>query len=182
MTVSIIIPAGPKDLEDAKALASTIKGAGEIILGTEGRSPAEARNLAARRARFDELLFLDADMALPEGLNVSRLSTYGYDLATAFYRTLPIDGMMEYLQNLGAAIGSPTSYIGGFMYVKRFIFDQLGGFRELYAEDTEFATRAWWSGYQVSTFPFEVHHERPFKWSHIVGPTVTEEGRLWGVP
>jgi glycosyltransferase involved in cell wall biosynthesis len=175
LAVSVIIPEW-----GGEKYPYEIRGAAEVIHVGEG--PASyARNLGARRARHDELLFLDADMALPPDLDLSTLAGYGFDMATAYFRTDPWDALLGIGQNLLASVGHPMSFFGGFMYMKRYVFDDLGGFREVPAEDTEFAHRAWSRGWKISVFPFEVVHTRPFHWKNAVGPLLTEEG-VWGLP
>jgi hypothetical protein len=86
--VSVIIPLAKEDEYNEKIL-----GAGEVLKIADG-SIASARNLGAARAKFNELLFLDADMLLPENLDLSTLDSFGFDIATAEYR---VSEMLDYL-------------------------------------------------------------------------------------
>jgi GT2 family glycosyltransferase len=176
MAVSVVIPMTKEDSYD-----NVIKGAGEVLKITDG-SIAAARNLGAARARFDEFLFLDVDMILPDDLDLSSLSSFGFDIATAEYRVLePSNYLLQSWQNFWADAGCPLAMFGGFIYVKKEVFNHIGGFRDCVGEDIEFAWRAWHLGYRIEKFPFGVLHSRPFHWKSLVGvlPTLPE---IWGVP
>jgi GT2 family glycosyltransferase len=176
LTISVIIPLSQKD-----EYRGRIQGAGEVLKINEG-SIASARNLGAARAKFNELLFLDADMLLPENLDLSTLDSFGFAIATAEYR---VSEMSEYLlqswQNFWAEAGCPLAMFGGFIYVRKDVFNEIGGFRDCVGEDIEFAWRAWHLGFRIEKFPFLVLHSRPFHWKSFVGvlPKLPE---IWGVP
>jgi glycosyltransferase involved in cell wall biosynthesis len=158
-----------------------LKGAGEVIKIREG-SISSARNLGAARSKFDELLFLDADMVLPDTLDLSTLSSFGFDIATAEYRVSELsDYLLQSWQNFWAEAGCPLAMFGGFIYVRKDVFNEIGGFRDCVGEDIEFAWRAWHLGYRIEKFPFRVLHSRPFHWKSLVG-VLPKLPQIWGVP
>ena len=174
--MSVIIPLAKEDEYNR-----IIFGAGEVLKISEG-SIASARNLGAARAKFHELLFLDADMHLPANLDLSTLSSFGFDIATAEYRVSEeSDFLLESWQNFWAEACCPLAMFGGFIYVRKDVFNEIGGFRDCVGEDIEFAWRAWHLGFQIGKFPFQVLHSRPFHWKSFVGvlPKLPE---IWGVP
>jgi GT2 family glycosyltransferase len=176
LTISVIIPLSQKD-----EYSRRIQGAGEVLKINEG-SIASARNLGAGRAKFDELLFLDADMLLPENLDLSTLDSFGFDIATAEYRVSEMsDYLLQSWQNFWADSGCPLAMFGGFIYVRKDIFNEIGGFRDCVGEDIEFAWRAWHLGFRIEKFPYQILHSRPFHWKSFVGvlPKLSE---IWGVP
>ncbi len=176
MTVSVIIPVAEGD-----SYYHELKGAGEVLKISEG-SISAARNLGAARAKFDDLLFLDSDMILPQDLDLSTLASFDFDIATAEYRVSePSHGLLQSWQNFWADAGCPLAMFGGFIYVRKDVFNEIGGFRDCVGEDIEFAWRAWLLGYRIEKFPFQVLHSRPFHWKSFVGvlPKLPE---IWGVP
>jgi glycosyltransferase involved in cell wall biosynthesis len=185
MTLSVVIPSSQKDYRNAlrQQVFCLSRGAAEAKVITEGRSIAEARNIGIARTYGDEILILDADMILPANIDLSSLSSYNYDLATAWYETVePLDNLVIMYQNFMTAIGSPLGVFGGFMYFKRKVFRDVGPFREMPGEDIEWATRAWLRGWKVKHFDFVVKHGREFHWANAIGPIVNEKGEIWGLP
>jgi hypothetical protein len=175
-TVSVIIPAGEKDLEAAKALEASLKGALEVLIETHGRIT-DARNAGGRKSKGENLLFVAADVELPAGLDISTLPSYGFDVAVPYIRADPDDAIMETIQRSLAAMGHPLGCCGEFMFVRRAAFQDLGGFREASPgtpmEDTDFAARAWWRGWKLGVFPFEVVHKRRWTPEHYgIPPSV----------
>jgi len=155
--VSVIVP-----LSDQDSFTPTFKNAEEVIVVREGWSPGEARNIGAGRAKGSILLFVDADMDL-NGLDISSLNG-PWDLATAFYSTdSEWDRYMVELRNLTLLSSSPLCFWGGFIWVKKAVFDRLKGFRLMEWEDIDFAIRAWLSGFKLGFFNITVRHTRPFK-------------------
>jgi len=180
LLISVIIPLA--DRESSARLEKTFTGADEIVRVRRITPVARARNQGAKKASCDNLLFLDADMDL-NGLDLKKLEGFDYDLGTAYY-TSPVtdDAGIIATQNIYAMFGHPHAYAGGFMYVRRRVFFEVGGFRDVPLSDIEFGQRAWLMGYRVSSFPFLVTHCRRFKRQNILGTYFSGRGTPWGVP
>lgn len=180
MTVSVIIPAAPKDVPLAERLKRSLRGAGEVLI-MQGGTATENRNAGAANALFDELLFLDCDVTDVDKIDLSTLDSYGFDVATTFLRLNPIDMGWTFLQNWSAYTGAPLALFGAFIYARRSAFLTVGPFRQLPSEDTEWGHRAWVLGYNIDHFPFYVTHARPLGWGNHLGPLYNGEG-VWGIP
>ena len=187
MVLSIVIPALPgPDEKRAEILASTLLGVKEIIIEAGGQSAGEARNLGFSKTTGSEILFLDCDVILPEGLELSDLVDYNFQVATAYSDSLQEDYTTRTFvtwQNLQLALGLPGSFYGSLMYFSRSAFEKLGGFRTYWNEDIEIAQRAFLSGYTISAFPFRYYHSREthsHTWPSI--QEVTRPGELYGIP
>lgn len=110
------------------------------------------------------------------------MSSFGFDIATAEYRVSEAsDYLLQSWQNFWADVGCPLAMFGGFIYVKKDVFNEIGGFRDCVGEDIEFAWRAWHRGFRIEKFPFQVLHSRSFHWKSFVG-TMPALPQLWGVP
>ena len=183
--LTVFIPASSDDVEEAKALARTLK-APEVLIETDGSSIAECRNIGASKALGDELLFLDSDVILPDGPDLSTLSAYGWEMATCYFfsdeGSGPFDPIVMLYQNWMAELGLPAGFFGGYMFMKRRVFDRVGGFRNVPGEDVEFAHRAWLLGIRIGTHPFRAIHPRPYHWKNAIGDVVTRRGEVWGFP
>ena len=156
MVVSVIIP-----IRKGDTYAFSIQGAGEVLQITEG-TRSYARNLGAKQARYDELLFLDADMDISH-IDLSQCNSYAYDIATAYFITPHMEDLpTTFTQNFNALFGSPLSYYGGFMYMRKPVFDKVGPFAERFMEDVDYSTRASVMGYRINAFPFWIVHTRRF--------------------
>jgi len=80
-TVEIIVcDDGTGDAALTQAITAVLKGRGSLIGGAENRGRAEARNALCRAARAARLLFLDADMRLPDS---SFVATWLREIETA---------------------------------------------------------------------------------------------------
>jgi len=158
--VSVVIPVSPNDSDLVEKTVSTFKGYDEIIK-VKGGTIAEARNFGAEKARSPYLLFLDCDIDL-KNLDVSILPSYDYDVGIALYDTSHIPDYLNILnQNFWATIHTPLASIGGFIYCKKSVWEKIK-FRNVYIEDIDFASRAYFAGYKVRTFPVKIIHTRPF--------------------
>jgi hypothetical protein len=88
-----------------------------------------------------------------------------------------MDFFMEGWQRFFAALGHPLGHYGEFIYMRRAVFDDVGGFNpRLVHEDTDFAARAWWRGWKLDVFPFEVMHLRQWNPEHYGIPS-----SVWGL-
>lgn len=156
--VTVIIPIRKGERTPCR---DTFKGAAEVLT-VVGGSVAKARNAGGERAKSDYLLFADSDMDL-HGLDVSLLPSYGFDIGSAHYDTgNPWDLPTVWHQNLNAFFNLPGACIGGFIFIRKEVFEKLDGFKDQYMEDVELATRGWMTGWKVESFPFLVTHTRPF--------------------
>ncbi|HEV3003866.1 MAG TPA: TIGR04283 family arsenosugar biosynthesis glycosyltransferase [Pirellulales bacterium] len=157
MTISIIIPAlnealligqsvarawetGPHEVLVADGgsddgTADAARAAGAIVV-TAPRGRASQQNAAARRALGDTLLFLHADTWLArDGLRqIEQVLAEGHVESGAFHQRIEAERRIYRLVERGnawraARRGLPYGYQG--IFVRRHVFDELGGFPEL---------------------------------------------------
>lgn len=172
--ISIVIPVGAGD--SPESVKATFTGADEVIEVREGSIP-QAQNLGASKAKGDTLLFTECDMDLC-GLNVQSLQG-PFEIGGALIDTLvPGDKLHMMGQNYFAQTGSPWMMIGGFMWMKKYVWELLGGFRDTWWNDVEFASRAFWRGFRFGYFAYRVVHTRPLS-PRFPYPEVKY---FWGVP
>lgn len=134
--LSIIIPTTPKPslyklIESIKEQKGDIRY--EIILGLEGRNPAEIRNKAREKAKGSTLLFLDDDLVLKNDFLVK-----GY---TKFSSTQAKIGQSKVI---GGINNSPDIFISAACWFDATAFDNLFGFDIdfFYNEDIDIFLRA----------------------------------------
>lgn len=131
-----------------------------------GGTVSVGRNNGARVVRGDILLFLDADVELPDKKFLERalreFDRRKLDIASVLLNPISkkiIDKLMHELYNVYTiAVQKFIPHVPGFfIFVRRRIHEQIGGFDETltFAEDHEYARRA----SKVGKFGF-LHHER----------------------
>jgi GT2 family glycosyltransferase len=156
-----------------------------VITATERQGSGYARNVGARAARGDLLLFVDHDDVPGEGYlqaMVRALSEHRLVCARLedtrlnpewSTRLRPISQESEPIDAFGfLAWGS-----GGTLGVRRDLFEDLGGFTELpYVEDIDFCWRAQLRGAQLAFVPDAVLHyrHRSTAWAMF------KQARSWG--
>ncbi|MBW2965899.1 glycosyltransferase [Candidatus Woesearchaeota archaeon] len=124
----------------------------------EGGKPAGGRNNGVKEAENDLLLFLDADVILPENFleeNIKEFNERKLDCATAIYKPQGdklVDRFMYFVYNNWAkSMQYFFPHSAGFcIFCRKEVFDKAGGFNErLYiAEDHAFVNKAKHSGYR----------------------------------
>lgn len=159
----ILVDAGSTD-----ATAEIAKSAGAKVLPTDRRQRAHQLNVGAQHARGSTLLFLHADTRLPEGaadlvtsaLQRSRLVggafARRYDSPSKMLRaTCQLAQLRNQL--IGWHLGDQA------MFVRRSVFFQLGGFREVdQFEDLDFSRRLGRFGPVVTLVPCVTSSPRRF--------------------
>jgi glycosyltransferase involved in cell wall biosynthesis len=179
---------------DGSALLAERMGA--MVLSTGGRhGPATARNLGARRASGDLLLFLDADVAVhPDA--IARIaerfeSEPGLDALIGAYDDAPAGaGFVSQFKNLMHAFVHRDGNRRAFSFwcgcgaVKRVVFLEQGGLDESYRrpsiEDIEFGFRMLQSGRSLALDPeVQCKHLKVWTLWNLVRTDVLERGVPW---
>ena len=128
-----------KDKLDLKAIISDKRGHGY------------QRNLGAKNAKYENIIFFDADNYIPsnfiEGL-VSFLKENSVDCLTGLYKALEpsfANSFSMFLQNMGILFFKNISPVatGAFIFCKKDPFFEVDGFATdiIYAEDSDFVNR-----------------------------------------
>lgn len=159
--------------DDTPTLARSL-GAKVLCLG-ENAGPAAARNLGARAALGDIVLFLDADVIIPENL-VETMSSHFSDASVSAVQTIytpacPGAGLVTQYQNfyyhhsLGRLkSGSVAIFATWCAAVRLPVFLELGGFNECIpeptVEDEEF-------GYAVADSGGVIHLDTSLQVTHL---------------
>ena len=187
----IVIDDGSTD--DSASLAERF---GATVLSTGGRGgPARARNLGARHATGDLLLFIDADVAVhPDALGriAERFeSEPDLDALMGAYDDSPADpGFVSQFKNLMHAFvhrqgkRQASTFWCGCGAVKRSVYLELGGLDESYrrpsVEDIEFGFRMMHSGRKLALDPsVQGKHLKIWTLWNLVRTDVLQRGIPW---
>jgi len=123
----------------------------------EGGMPAEGRNRGANYSKEQNLVFIDADVILPNGFLKEALKEFeerNLDIAGTLQCPIPTKDKLKDLryrimyaivnQWMKSMEKSKRPYMQICMFVKKEIYKKTGGFNEeiIYAEDSEYAKRA----------------------------------------
>ena len=177
--------------------SSRIAGAfGATVLSTGGRfGPAKARNLGARQATGDVLMFLDADVAVHSdaiGRVIAQFTADPeLDALIGSYDDSPADpGLVSQFKNLMHAFvhgqGNPqaSTFWCGCGAVRRSVYLELGGLDEAYSrpsiEDIEFGYRMRASGRKLTLDPsIQCKHLKSWTLWSLVRTDVMLRGVPW---
>ena len=179
---------------DAVAAAAAQYGA-RVIRIPENRGPAVARNAAARAARGDVLVFVDADVTVhPDALDRIACAFHAdpsLDALMGSYDLNPkVTGTVAVFRNLLHAHvhhrspGSATTFWAGCGGVRRLRFEQLGGFSETYRqpsiEDVEFGMRLYEAGGRIALDPaIQVTHHKRWTLFSMLGTDIFRRAMPW---
>lgn len=169
---------------------------GATVLSTGGRcGPAQARNLGARHATGDLLLFVDADVALhPDAVGriTERFETEPVlDALIGAYDDSPADaGFVSQFKNLMHSFvhrqgkRQASTFWCGCGTVKRSIYLELGGLDESYrrpsVEDIEFGFRMMQSGWKLALDPsIQCKHLKVWTLGGLIRTDVLQRGIPW---
>jgi glycosyltransferase involved in cell wall biosynthesis len=187
----LVIDDGSTD--DSASLAERL---GATVLSTGGRcGPAKARNLGARHASGDLLLFVDADVSVhPDTLGriAQRFETEpDLDALIGAYDDSPADpGLVSQFKNLMHRFvhqqgnRQASTFWCGCGAVKRDVYRELGGLDESYrrssVEDIEFGFRMMHSGRKLALDPFiQCKHLKVWTLWNLVRTDVLQRGIPW---
>jgi glycosyltransferase involved in cell wall biosynthesis len=187
----IVIDDGSTD--DSAALGERF---GATVLSTGGRcGPAQARNLGARRASGDLLLFIDADVAIHRdalGRIAERFAGEpDLDALIGAYDQAPADpGFVSQFKNLMHAFvhrqgnRQASTFWCGCGAVKRSVYLELGGLDESYRrpsiEDIEFGFRMMHSGRKLALdSSVQCKHLKVWTLCNLVRTDVLQRGIPW---
>ncbi len=145
--VSVIVPVLDEEAELPRVLEHLESLAGEWeVLVAEGAGRAARLNAAAGRARGELLLFLHADSRLPAGAYASLVSATSRPEVVGGNFALRFDGRDRFARVLTAVYALQRRfglyYGDSSVWVRRSVFDALGGFRDLeIMDDYDFVRR-----------------------------------------
>ncbi len=180
-------------IDDSASLAERL---GATVLSTDGRrGPAKARNLGARRASGDLLLFVDADVAI-HGDAIGRIverfeAEPDLDALIGAYDDSPADpGFVSQFKNLMHSFvhrqgkRQASTFWCGCGAVKRAVYLELGGLDESYrrssVEDIEFGFRMMHSGRKLALDPLiQCKHLKVWTLWNLVRTDVLQRGIPW---
>ena len=145
----------------------------------DGGLPAKARNIGAKKATQERILFLDADVVLPDAFleqTIAEMTNRGLDIASCFISPrskLKIDKILHQFANHYMRFTQKIHpHIPGFcIFVKRDLHNRISGFDEscILAEDHDYVRRA----KKLGKFAYLKSYKIPVSVRRL-----SEEGRL----
>lgn len=135
---------------------------------------AASSNILAKKAKGEYFFFLNNDTIVKHNIFESLLKSKADIVGCRMFDYAgkeELDADLS-LDKFGFPAGrtGPMFYPDGAIFIKRSIFEELGGFDEklfLYGEDRDLCWRCWLAGYRVDISPSAVFYHN----THSVGPT-----------
>jgi len=155
--------------DDSVAVARSFEREMTVVIAdaSERRSHGFARNVGARTATGDYLLFLDADDVIAPGyISAMAAALDGAEFIAARMDSDKLnEGWRRFARALPQADGLPGGAVpwayGGTLGMRRSAFERLGGFAEDFAgEDVDFGIKAHGRGVMLEFVPNAVLHYR----------------------
>jgi glycosyltransferase involved in cell wall biosynthesis len=166
----------PSSIELFESMAQKYASRGWTFFRQDNRFVDAARNAAVRRSQAEYLFMLDADDAISPNaierlLEASRLSgddclvtgscwfkgdEYPQDAKTGQVTAPVEERLIPVGPNLSAALFDPWSLGGSAIFIRRAVFEAIGGYRELHGvnhEDWELQLRLAFAGYRIDVVP-----------------------------
>jgi cellulose synthase/poly-beta-1,6-N-acetylglucosamine synthase-like glycosyltransferase len=201
ITLTLVIPATnrPPTLQRALDAVSRAEAAPDEVIVVdrpEGIGPAAARNLGARRASGDVLVFVDADVEVHEDAFARIRSAFERDAAlTAVFGSYDDDpadgGLVSDFRNLlhhhvhHEAAGEATTFWAGLGAVRREAFLAAGGFDERRftrpsIEDIELGARLYKEGARIVLDPgIQGKHLKRWTFASMTTTDLLDRGVPW---
>jgi hypothetical protein len=193
--LSVIVPATDRPPTLARCLAA-IEAAGDppgeviVVDGPSTASPAAARNVGARRATGDVLVFVDADVEVHDDVFSRIRAVFAADsVPTAVFGSYDDDpaapGAVSSFRNLlhhhvhQASPGPASTFWAGLGAIRREAFEEAGGFVEHPVEDIELGMRLVEDGARIVLDP-SIQGKHLKAWT--LGGMVRTDFAVRGVP
>lgn len=170
--LQVIVIDGKSEDKTVAIANSFKKSIRDLLVFKTARGIAHQRNSGASRAKYDNLLFIDADMILPRHFftvlnkRATRSDNFIYSFILFAAEFDVIDYMMQFFFY---PFVFPFAWIkkftpGGIMLTTKSVHERIGGFRKevVLGEDLDYGRRAVASGakYRLFMLPFAFHSTR----------------------
>ncbi len=127
----------------------------------DGGMPGPGRNLGAKAAKGEFLLFMDADAVMPSDTflmdTMNEIEAHDIDVATCRLKPISdsvVDSFMHgfYNKYISLTAGVRPHAPGSCIFARRAVHEELGGFDEsvVFAEDMEYVQRAYKKGFHFA--------------------------------
>jgi glycosyltransferase involved in cell wall biosynthesis len=157
-----------------------------VLLRGPGRGPAAARNAGARASNSAWLAFIDADIRLPPEWMSAGLAAIegGHDVIEGIVQ--PRGGATAGLVRHSAMSKGREQFVTANLWVRREVFDRVGGFDEAYTapwrEDTDLGWSLLQAGARSTTAPdlvvYHPYYRRPLRSLFREGVRIDADTRL----